>query len=286
MILAFSHSQRRLASPYPDGWIAYLSHRAPARLVVFVHGFNGRAVSTWQRFPEGGPRNDWWQTSDLLFVGYDSVRDTIVGTAARIRKALPTFYPRLPADLTVVDDVTVRPPSTQDYRELFLVGHSLGGLVLRRMLCDLAQGWIEEKSMDPVATRPPLLDAKVRLFSPASAGFRSAGWLGLCQASPLWLAFNMYLRRSSAYTDLQPDSQLITSTRRRTEQLVVQHSADLAALRASILWANPDNVVLAERYDSDYVDDSVDNTSHISVCKPTDEYEEPWTFVEKGRQRR
>jgi hypothetical protein len=280
-----THSQRRLHLPYPAGWIAYLSHREPDRLVVFVHGFNGRAVSTWQRFPESGARSTWWQTSDLLFVGYDSIRDTIVGAATRLRHTLPHFYPRLPSDLTYIGSVAVRPPSTRDYQELILVGHSLGGVVLKRMLCDLAQEWLDQRALDTSAARPPVLSARVRLFSPASAGFRSAGWLGLFQASPLWSAMNMYLRKSSAYTDLQPDSDLLRNTRQRTERLVVDQSFDLQALRASILWANPDNVVLAERYDTDYVDDSVDNTNHSTVCKPTGSYDAPWTFVEKGRIR-
>jgi pimeloyl-ACP methyl ester carboxylesterase len=188
-------------------------------------------------------------------------------------------------DLLQVDDVCVRPLSTEPYDELLLVGHSLGGLVLRRALSDLAQNWIEGQDSDREARRPALLDAKLRLFSPASAGFRSAGWLGLLQASAFWPALNMYLRRSSAYTDLQPKSEVLTNTRQRTERLVSNHRRELTALQASILWANPDDVVLAERYDSDPVDDSADGASHTTVCKPSDTYETPWPFVEHGVDR-
>jgi hypothetical protein len=93
----------------------------------------------------------------------------------------------------------------------------------------------------------------------------------------------MYLRRSSAYTDLQPGSPLLVGTRERTEQLVATRRADLSALRAAILWANPDEVVLAYGYATDHVEESVDNATHSGVCKPNDAYRAPWTFVETGR---
>ena len=224
----------------------------------------------------------WWHASDLLFVGYDSRRDNITGTAARLRRYLPGFYPKLPEQLEEIDGVRVRAARGVLYRELFLVGHSLGGVVVRRALCDEAHRWIIEKEDDPMRPRPALLDARVRLFSPASGGFRPAGWVGLIRATPIWFAANMLLRRSSAFTDLQPDSQILRQTRERTESLVNQDKSEWRSLRASILWANPDDVVVTERYRTDLVDDAADNTTHRSVCKPTGTYDAPWLFVEIG----
>jgi hypothetical protein len=84
-------------------------------------------------------------------------------------------------------------------------------------------------------------------------------------------------------TDLQPESPLLADTRRRTEALVAARRAELGTLRASIVWANPDDVVLAEHYDSDRVDDAIDDTSHGAVCKPGTEFLAPRTFVETGQ---
>lgn len=274
-----THSSRRLRDP--ERWVLYLSHVTPKRLIVFVHGFHGGAVTTWQRFPEGGRTSDWWQASDMLFVGYPSHRDNITGTASRLRRELPGFFPRPPSELLEIYDARVRDRSESDYEELVLVGHSLGGVVLRRALSDAAQEWRERLTKDPSAPKPFLLEAEVRLFSPASAGFRPAGLLGLLRGGPAWPALNMYLSSSSAFTDLQQGSAILVETRRRTEQLV--KDAGLEALRARIVWANPDQVVIAERYDTDYADDAVDNTSHASVCKPRLGYELPWRFVEQGR---
>src|ERR1700733_303489 len=125
-----AHSPRYLTDP--DQWLLCLSHAQPERLVVFVHGFYGGPLGTWQRFPEGPP--PWWHTSDLLFVGYDSHRDNITGTAARLRRQLPRFYPDLPDELLEIGGVRLRAPRTEPYPELYVVGHSLGGVIVRRAL--------------------------------------------------------------------------------------------------------------------------------------------------------
>src|SRR5262245_36210211 len=82
----------------PDRWVLYLSpsEQPVTRLVVFVHGFGGKAVCTWLDFPSldlGVQENVWWRGADLLFIGYQSTRDSITAVANRIRSQLPRFYP-------------------------------------------------------------------------------------------------------------------------------------------------------------------------------------------------
>lgn len=258
------------------GWF-YVAHEAPTRLVVFVHGFNGKSVNTWLQFPHFPDNRAWWKTADLLFVQYDSLRENIAGVANRIRQMLPAYYPAPHGSLT-----SNRPGGAagqSDYDELLLVGHSLGGVILRRVMTDIAERWIEAGTQAP---RPALLGGKLRLFSPASAGFLPAGKLGTLQAAAgVWGAVELILRRSSAYNDLLPGSEVLRTIQRRTERLA--EKPGLESLRADVLWANPDNVVTAERYDSDHPDDSAHFSSHTSVCKPLKTYyETPWDFVERG----
>jgi alpha-beta hydrolase superfamily lysophospholipase len=273
-----THSERRLSDPWPDGWVIYLSHQPPRRLVVFVHGFMGGPLKTWRSFEEAGSHSDWWRAADMLFMDYRSVSENITAVARRLRIQLPKFYPFCPDDLTHVNGIALR-ESAGPYTELILVGHSLGGVVLRRALSDAAQQWIEDRSKP----RPVILDGVVRLFSPASAGFSTAGFYALAQAIPtLWLFVNAALRMASSFTDLQPNSPILTDTRRRTESFVAAYPEDLRQLRAKILWANPENLVYTERYDTDPVDDAEDGLGHRGICKPSPSFTRPWDFVEKG----
>jgi pimeloyl-ACP methyl ester carboxylesterase len=274
------HSPRTLDEP--SGWVIYLSHSQPERLVVFVHGFGGKAISSWQQFPLGAVGSDWWRHSDMLFVGYPSKSDDISGVADRLRQGVEHFYPALPEELLEVGGKRLRDTAEAPYRELFLVGHSLGGVVVRRSLCDAAQRWLLALDKDPKAPRPALLEAQVRLFSPASAGFRAAGFLGALRATRRWGAIEMFLRRSSAYSDIQQGSVTLTNLSDETAALLELKDPRLQALRAHILWASPDRVVLAERYKTDYPSNFAHGADHRSVCKPQAAWPLPWTFVEEG----
>lgn len=272
-------SHRRIPLVDPEMWVFYASPNTAKRLVVFVHGFGGDALRTWNEFQSSGShRGEWWDDADMLFVGYHSMKEDIGGVSRRLRGRLPEFYPTPNRDVLWAFDSPAREDIETPYDELVVIGHSLGGLIARRALVDCADRWCKEGA-DP-ETRPALLDSKLRLFSPASAGVRLSGWKALA-ASAFWPVTDAFLRRSPAYTDLQQGSETLTSTRRRTEALV--HERNIVALQASILWANPDTVVLSERYDTDLPEDWVDGPGHISVCKPHSRYDAPWTFAETGR---
>lgn len=271
----------------PDRWVLYLSpsDQPVTRLIVFVHGFGGKAVGTWLDFHKldlGVRENAWWLGADLLFVGYESTRDSITAVANRIRSQLPRFYSTPYQPALELNGVPLREDVTTPYSELYVVGHSLGGVVLRRALCDSAQAWIDDGRPEQ---RPALLNAQARYFSPASAGFRAAGWLGLVNASSVWAAVEAFLRRSSAYTDLQPGSPVLQDLRERTTAYVFSdESGEMAALRARIVWANPDDVVIDQNYRTDFVSASWDGLSHQKVCKPkADTFPAPWQFVQNGK---
>lgn len=252
---------------------------APAkRLIVFVHGWRGDAITTWGEFAKP-PADEWWDVSDLLFVDYDSTKESVVATADRIRARLKDFYPIPHERMLMHDGIAVRAAWDEPYEELVVVGHSLGGLVARRALVDALDEW-KAKAFD-TALRPAILDAALRLFSPASAGFLPRGVLGALHAAPLWWVADMFLRKGGAYLDLQPGSATITSTKEWTEAYGVGDKR-AGALAASLLWANPEKVVATERYATDAQTRTADGTHHASVCKPTAEYSLPYHFVKTG----
>ncbi|SFU10859.1 hypothetical protein SAMN04487915_11158 [Arthrobacter sp. ov118] len=255
----------------------YASHERAKRLIIFVHGFLGQTVSTWKEFQHSGRVGQWWREADMLFVGYKSTRVNVASVGHLLIRQLPLFFPTPFPPAMQVKGVAVRDDTMSPYEELILVGHSLGGLVVRCALVEAAQQW---HYSPPGTERPILLSAQTRLFSPATAGFRPAGFLGLAEAFGMRGISEMYLRMSSAYLDLQPDSSMIQETQSRTKYFYEKTSEP--ALQARILWANPDNVVKAEGYMTDLFADSVDGKSHLTVCKPHDGYTRPWQFVESG----
>lgn len=272
------HTPRPLRSP--QDWNFHVAPRPARRLVVFIHGFKGKPVGTWLSFPWSALHSGWWAESDLLFVGYDSLKKSVVGVASELALQIPRFYPVPPTHLFSASSIKPRPPS--QYDELVLVGHSLGGLILRRLLVDAAHDWEEALRDDPDASRPAVLEASTRLFSPASAGFRPTGNLGTARAAKLLSLSEVVFRRSPAFWDLQVDSELIRRTQQRTERLVGADRNRYRALQPSIIWAEPDHVVVPERYDTDLRPYLVDGKSHRSVCKPNDRYTAPFVFVETG----
>lgn len=213
----------------------------------------------------------------MLFVGYESMRENPSSVADRLYERLPDFYPAPFAPAMNIEGISARDDISSPYEELILVGHSLGGLIIRIALADAAQKWVYSS---PGTARSPLLSGQTRLFSPASAGFQPSGWLGLFKAGALWEGIEMFLRTSPAYSELQPDSLTIRDTKHRTESLF--EMTGISALQASILWANPDNVVLTGWYATDRFRDSAHGQSHSTVCKPHAGYQRPWQFVEAG----
>jgi pimeloyl-ACP methyl ester carboxylesterase len=281
----------RVAIPNPGrrpDWVLYASTSLTSRLVVFVHGFAGKTVGTWQSFPESGADDHWWRQTDMLFVGYDSLRERPGETAAWLRERLTSFYPRLPDELLEKGDARIRPPVEAPYDELVLVGHSLGGFIVRLTLCQQARIWLfDERLSDPNVPRPPLLNAQVRLFSPASAGFEPAGLLGMLAASGcLWSVGSVALHRSPGFTALRRGSDLLRRTRDETEALVKEYGDEMAALRARILWARPEDVVERDGYETDFEPQSLaPERKHRQVCKPHFGYQEPRRFVQTGKHR-
>ena len=132
-----AHSPRHLSDP--EGWVLYLSHSQPKRLVVFVHGFWGGALKSWQQFPEGGLTRGWWRASACFSSATLPERRTSLvlrtGSVNNCHDSSPTYKEELTSGGTGAQafDAALEP-----YSELLLVGHSLGGVVVRRALCEVA----------------------------------------------------------------------------------------------------------------------------------------------------
>lgn len=200
-----------------------------------------------------------------------------------------------------------QPPT---YSKLILVAHSAGATVVRHWILELAnrldaeligglgaerlQRRIEAATADATSVEElrirgrsiaaavlakseyACLTARLCLFAPAHCGASITGSYGAL------LAFSgrvgtAIVKYSTMAGDLQPTSPLITSLRRKTEELASRFEW-VDALRAYILWGKDDKVVYMDKFDRD-VDRFLSDQSHTSICKPTSNYLEPLKFV-------
>lgn len=259
----------------PSGWVIFLCNGQPRRLVLFVHGFRGNSLKTWGHFPYAGEENEWFREADLLFVGYPSTRESVLATEARIRLALPSFFPAPFSDRPGMIGGT---QLLEAYEDLVIVGHSQGGLVVRRLITE----FVNESAASLSNHVPKHLDAYVRLFSPCTAGYRPSGFLGVVNSMPIAdRIFRAVLAGSVSFRDLEHGSPMVDETRHRTEDYATTYP-QVRSLRASTVWANPEHVVACERYDSDPPPLVIEGKGHIGVCKPSARYGEPVKFVETG----
>ncbi len=216
-----------------------VARRPATRLVVFVHGFNGHPLDAWADFDDTDDSPSWART-DLLFVGYAASTHGVLSVVHRIRNFLPTVYPLLSDAYRMSPRIPIREPSGP-YRELVITGHSLGGLIVRRLVADVANTWLKtigrvsEEEWRSAEVRPSILDAKTVLFSPASEGFQPTGWLGVLDAAGVVRLTEVRLKKAQAYSDLQPSSQVIKNTRELTNDLVRRMPAELTALVPFVL---------------------------------------------------
>lgn len=256
----------------PREWVLYTTDQPPKRLVVFVHGFGGRAERSWRGFLNARRSSDpqvaaWFAESDLLFAGYRSHQDSIQAVADRLRSRASDYFPERHREATEGG------ASDGHYDEILLVAHSLGGVVVRRALIDLS-------SSGDSLVRDGLLAQRPRLFSPATGGMRLTGLLGAAKSVPgVWALALFYLSFTSSYSDLQSGAPYLVSLARQTERAATL-SPEVSAFRPLTLWANPEGVVNTIWYDTDPPPVPLAIArDHGAVCKPEPNYQQPYTIV-------
>lgn len=214
---------------------------------------------------------EWFEESDILFVNYKSLKNNVKSVSYELRTELRKFYPT-PYRPAINSFFPAREDTESQYEEIVLVGHSLGGLILRATIVQ-----IEENEPDN-----PLLEAKMRLFSPAFSGFKPSGILKFLTTLEFGDRLLEVIKCFSVMEDLLMNSRIINTVRNKTVQSA-QRSPGTPALHPDIAWASNEFVVLCEKYETDPNDHYISNTNHLSVCKPKkDSFLEPFDFVKNG----
>jgi pimeloyl-ACP methyl ester carboxylesterase len=274
------------------GAYGLLAKKAPSTGVIFVHGFQGNPRATWIDFQglveEIGNQRALWGEADLFFYAYRS-RDQIRPLAEDFVKFLMSVAVTKEAGvvprnyvLPSSENLTIGVPAdisglrgTKPYRNLILVGHSTGGVIIREALRLIITQTPE------VELNALVRNSNLRFFAPAHLGVLAAGKLGLAQSLPILdRIFGAFLRSNPLYQNLGPSSPTILDLRKSTEQLYSERK--FPALKASSLFGQHEEIVVVGEYSHDDVTPTEPTHSHISICKPTATYLKPLEFVANG----
>lgn len=282
-----AHAEQKI-SDYVGSY-ASLSVSQSDTAVVFVHGFWGDSVSTWRNFQtlidSSPPYAKIADRTDFYFYDFKTRKDTVNGHSSEFQKFMHKVFPLAERKLFGEVHSSARllnrmlrsvlsklPPSEitfpRNYTNLVLVGHSLGGVIVRRALLN---------DLDANGSSSCCINAKLRLFAPAQAGFRQKDALSSAMntnpVTGLFLAFTLVENR--AFNDLMPGSPPLEQL--KTDNIAL---AKYASCRAKIAWAKGDFVVFDTKFSGDN-ELRITGKDHRSVCKPRNDYLDPLEMVLK-----
>lgn len=252
--------------------------RTPAtRAVVFVHGFGGDPLDTWMRFPHILPGDPKCAGHDLYFFGYDSLRRQAAFSAAEFGKFLRDLFVA-PAGVVRSSSPRIadqRPASFQ-YERVIIICHSLGAVVVRRALLDLAAD---------AAMRPYLANVRVVLFAPAHLGARDVADLASEALGALKLkVVGLFIKFDwTVLDDLKEGSptleQLLEDTKAEYAESVKLGVPVHHVVAEAVVHAEFDKIIIQNRFFKDPQMIPAKGQSHTSVCKPQDGYLDPVRYV-------
>jgi pimeloyl-ACP methyl ester carboxylesterase len=246
---------------------SYYSTNPNRTLLVFVHGFRGKATETWTDFPALLPEQPRFSGFDILYYGYDGERATSDASGNLFSDVLDgLFSDPLGLAPAALRNRLARPPSF-GYDRCILVAHSLGAVVSRRALLTA------EQRGKPWVSRCHLV-----LFAPAHLG--SPGPEQLAAATSALPSFFSLLAQFRAFntpplTDLKIDSVTLKNLLQESrDSLAAARSAAPQAkpphlVAARVVWAEQDPIVVNARFLEDPPGTPMAGRNHIDVCKPT-----------------
>jgi len=262
---------RCLPSASPEPW-KYLSRfcwslNPGGKLIIFVHGFGGDAITTWEQFVSLWPQGhgEW----DLAFFGYpsrkfnvdehtiafiDFLKSILMSPANTINDTLKHLFSYRP-ELERSEKFT--------FDKILLVAHSMGAVICRRAL-------IQEQNASWIS------NAKLILFAPAHKGAKPLmiieAFTGISWGAPIEAAIKLVL---PAFKDLTADSKALTDLETDTEQIITGKGVQEPFMASHVIHSMPDNIVHNGFFAKDPTPRQIFSTTHRKVCKPRIDWRKP-----------
>jgi pimeloyl-ACP methyl ester carboxylesterase len=244
----------------------------PRTAILFVHGFGGAAVSTWESFQFHLRLSPEASDADVWFLQYPSMRHKVAWCGGVLRVFLEDLISKPSARILNPTLAVIAADLREDnfhYRRIIICAHSMGAVVARRAVLDLeAKGWLSGDSPN----------IQLLLFAPAHKGsnlpMMAASAFGLDWLPCALLVANALRIHYRSLDDLAKGS----ATLRRLEadsRSLRRRRPNAPHFRATVLHAEHDSVVEQEPFDLDPPFLPVMGRDHRTICKPEPSYQFP-----------
>lgn len=255
----------------PDKDVQVLFAVQPNRkALLFIHGFSGDAIKTWSDFHELLPNRPQCTCRDMFFYGYDGLRAEMQASASIFRAFLDRLFKTTKTFLA--DNL---PPSAQraddfGYDELVIVAHSLGAVIARRALLDATRSksdWIAK--------------TKLVLYAPAHTGAKVADLaLEVASSFAFLKLFGIGVRFQSPLIDqLKPGSESLKKLHDDMD-IATKDGANANLVASKVMIAEYEKIVRNESFGNDPPPDTIPDTTHTTVCKPSRDFLQPLLLLE------
>ena len=246
-----------------------LSKKRPKTLIVFIHGFNGSPLKTWNEFPSLVNTHSAFEVCDMAFYDYDS--KGIQAAASGIN--LAHFITRISSrnERLSIDDIQYGAYSNYKYDKILFVAHSLGAIVTRRAMI-----YAYEKHL------PWVQSASMFFFAPAHKG--AIAILPIMQMffpGPLQIIAGFLRFKIPTINDVDmklPDCSLLDLFA-QTQRLYEEKVSENVFIANAIIWAENEKIVKNEKFFLDPPADLINKKSHTNICNPNKKYILPLELI-------
>ena len=232
-----------------ENTIAYLSLNQPKGLIVFVHGLAGHATTTWADFQIVVKNYSEFKDYDIIFYGYASLNSGASSNALLFYQGLKKF------SVPIEQSPEIHRTITEGYKNIILVAHSLGAIVVRRALLFAGK---DNADWLPFC--------KMFLLAPAHKGSYIQGMINEVLPVFLKIASIIYKYKHPVINDLEQDSVTIKRLTKDCSQLLRKKKGEFTKSQA-VLWSMNDKVVLNEPFGDDATPELEMQKDHMGVCK-------------------
>lgn len=244
------------------GTTAHWTKRRPKNLIIFVHGFSGTAEGTWLDVAAELRSRDEFRETDILFVGYNSLKSRALISARLVGEIIKDFV-ESPEKLFNKHMYYIAKRSASEYDQVTILCHSLGAAIMRRVAVDFVK-----------SSNIRLSNVHLVLFAPAHKGAtmhsyleniarrgRGAGFLPLIRNVLFW--------RRQVFHDLGTHCRFITSLERDTRLAIKEFGQRTILIADSVYFGEFEDIVQVEDFAMDPQFTPLFGRNHTNLVKTT-----------------